>query len=1289
MSEELSREDLLKRYKKQPVECTEFIRRRSPFKFLDSYGVDDVDIFFGRDFEIEELLRHYQRHGHVLIYGESGAGKSSLVQCGLRSRIPSEDALFLAPRVHASGLPDLCHQIYEAAGRALGVDGEGDAVNLVGALQEVRDFASRPIVLFFDQFEELFIFHDAETRARFAHDLAAIRRERLNVKVIIGVRQDYLAHLSELEGVVEGLFDNRFWLRRMSRENAAEAVVKACEVGSVGIEPMVATAILERLDPVGMGVELPYLQVVMDRLFRQAVQGGAGQPLIKLKDVEELGDVANILGAFLVEEVGKLPSPDTGRQILKAFVSSEGTRRSLDLEAVATEAAGFGAEIPAQVLDEHLQQLIRVRILRELADTDSYELRHDALAATVAGWISGVEKELIEVRDNVINRFREYEARGRPRGALLDRDFVNYLSVYESRLEPLLTEDQRRFIEASHAYLLHGRRNMQLLIGSIVFVLFIIAYVRNSAYVRNVTSARDKADEERIRAQKAEAEAMQMHQKAELLLTEGFFEKGSDGIQEGNYNRALFWFQASFDQAVKAKSERLQKSARRLLGAWAPLLGDPVVHDERINAVAFSPDGQRIITGSSDDTAAIWDAPTQTLLARLSHTEEVDAVVFSPNGLVAATGCWDGYARLWDGSNGEALSPPLRLGAPVTSLIFTPDSEILLTLARTNTVILWEVHTGDRRHALSHADTILAMALSPDGNTIATASADNTARLWDLQSGQPKGRPMRHGDDVTAIAFSPDGQIVLTGGADKTARFWSAHNGSPMGEPIRHPHAVKRVEFAHHGDRAMTTTVYPDNSVWQWDPKTGMQIGVRLKHPDLVLGATYSLDDKHILTAGRDLAARIWDVAESREVVVMRHDGPVSMARFHPRAMQIVTSSSDHTARIWNFRYQMERRRVLSCQQKVWSAAYSTDGQSILIVTETDQMQVWNSDGSLRHSFAHGSRLNAGVMNPVGTVVVSAGDDDKARRWDAVTGDQLLPHLDHRSAVKAVAVSPDGKFILTGALIGEVKLWDLRTGELRQTLDQRGQSIRTVGFNDDGTMLLAAGNDRAARVWRLQDDGRWGDQPIRTVAHRRPVVSFDFSPDGTQLLTGSEDDTASLWDIQSEGPALMTMPHNDHVNSVVFSPDGRFGLTGSSDNTAKLWDLAARRRFGPPLYHWDEVYQVAFSPDGTTMLTGSADHTARLWDVGSGEPVAEFLHENEVQSVTFSPDGRFVLTGSEDGTARIWDVPASLDMDGKELKILVELKTVRRLDDDGIPRLLSQQEWLERKAELVSRLNVR
>ncbi|HSR31734.1 MAG TPA: hypothetical protein VLY63_14300, partial [Anaerolineae bacterium] len=196
-------------------------------------------------------------------------------------------------------------------------------------------------------------------------------------------------------------------------------------------------------------------------------------------------------------------------------------------------------------------------------------------------------------------------------------------------------------------------------------------------------------------------------------------------------------------------------------------------HEGDVYAVALSPDGTRLATGSADGTARLWDAGSGEDLDVLRHEDVVRSVVFSPDGTRLATGSEDYTARLWDASSGEELAV-LRHEDWVYQVVFSPDGTRLATGSYDGTARLWDPDSGGELAVLRHEAEVRSVAFSPDGTQLATGSADGTARLWDPDSGGELA-VLRHGDEVYQVFFSPDGTRLVTGSEDGTARLWRVH----------------------------------------------------------------------------------------------------------------------------------------------------------------------------------------------------------------------------------------------------------------------------------------------------------------------------------------------------------------------------------------------------------------------------------------------------------------------------------------------------------------------------------
>ena len=229
----------------------------------------------------------------------------------------------------------------------------------------------------------------------------------------------------------------------MSWTHAKQVIEEPCKVYGIKVEEGLAETILGKLSPESTEVELTYLQVLLDRMFwlsqkhtpssghpsqegkeegptethdktsdqssplSRGVQGG----VFSFELLEKIGDVSDVLGNFLEEQVTQLDDPDTGLVILKSFVSIKGTKRQVTIEEVSEFAKTLGKKISTEELKDLIERFVTLRILRDKDESGRYELRHDSLATKIYEKISLYEKEILEIRQFIDNAYSNYEKR--------------------------------------------------------------------------------------------------------------------------------------------------------------------------------------------------------------------------------------------------------------------------------------------------------------------------------------------------------------------------------------------------------------------------------------------------------------------------------------------------------------------------------------------------------------------------------------------------------------------------------------------------------------------------------------------------------------------------------------------------------------------------------------------------------------------------------------------------------------------------------------------------------------
>jgi WD40 repeat protein len=497
-------------------------------------------------------------------------------------------------------------------------------------------------------------------------------------------------------------------------------------------------------------------------------------------------------------------------------------------------------------------------------------------------------------------------------------------------------------------------------------------------------------------------------------------------------------------------------------------------HTQVVFALAFSPDGKRLISGSGDTTAIVWDLATRRQVLRLSgHTKAVKAVAFTNDGRRVVTGSSDETLRLWNAADGKLIAE------------MTEHKEASRREA--------QQHAAMTKQEFKESDVwyagVTAVAVSRGGPLIASGSADGRMLLWDGRTGKflrklafPGGA--RGLADIHSLSFSPDGRWVLSTNLDGGCAITEVATGRDL-----------------------------------YDGKLRNEASLSGNKEEFVpcIGATAFRPDGRLAAAGYNSVIRLLDANTRKPVRTLESSGvPVHGVAFADEGRSILWGSqTGHTADLKQV-VRLTRRLQLPLGGRMFGAVEAAAVDKMYYPGHGEAMQAPYSvsfkrgDSQLTINVQHLEVFKDGQvqseinLSDVGSLsgdapiqftpdgqAVLVGMTPEIRAYD-LHGQLLGTYVGHFGQVRDLAVSPDGRLLLSGGSDQTVRLWNLKTRELIVTLYYGGDG-EWVMWTPQGYYMGSPGADKIVG-WQInrgpeQAPDYVGAEQLRQHLNRPDIVA--------------------------------------------------------------------------------------------------------------------------------------------------------------------------------------------------------
>lgn len=347
--------------------------------------------------------------------------------------------------------------------------------------------------------------------------------------------------------------------------------------------------------------------------------------------------------------------------------------------------------------------------------------------------------------------------------------------------------------------------------------------------------------------------------------------------------------------------------ADNLIRLWDVATGSEVAriqHGGSITSIVYSANGKYIISGSSDRTVRVWEVNSRREISRLSHEDYITDTAFSSDGKYIVSGSSDGTARVWETFTGKELSR-MDHDRVVSSVAFSPDAKYVASISLDDTLRVWESATGKETARMYYYEgNVHYFAFSPDGKYVILGSWnkkgwDETVHVWQIDTGQEVISLTLH-QNKDSVVISPEGKYKISQTTHNSIVIQEVSTGDSILE-FTNDGSLNSIAFSKDEKYAggvweMETDIF---AFHVWAMETGQEIAeiINNESPDLI-----SPDEKYKILISGDNSMHVVEISTEKEVYRVTLPETITLASFSPNNKYILTGSTDKKVRVWYWR---------------------------------------------------------------------------------------------------------------------------------------------------------------------------------------------------------------------------------------------------------------------------------------------------------------------------------------------------------------------------------------------------